>query len=363
MKLTIKRTTLAKLLSTASQAILSGGTLPVYQNVLLSAAGKSLEVSGFNLDYSIQIKSDAVVTQEGKTTVSAKRLATIISNMPHDAINIEINKNFGISVSAGKSQYHINGLDPAELQYLKLPVEAEAFSVNQDVLGTALESVKYATCKDTARYALMGTLLELNGDRLRCATADGRRLAIHSNEKITKKGSAIRFTVPARVADSLAGILSGSKPVAVQCGENKAVFSTDSVTIVTKLIEAPFPEIANIMPKSFSSSATVKRKELSEAVRRASQVASEAHYHVKVVLAKKAAMILAKSPEHGDAQEELPCKLAGSGVEFFVNPDYFCQALDASKSENCEISFNDGRSPIRVSDDAGNSCVIAPMNE
>jgi DNA polymerase-3 subunit beta len=359
MKLSIKRDQLNRILSAASGAVSSSAALPILQNALLTAVDGGLVATGSNLDLSIAAKAEAVVEEPGQVAINAKKLAGIVSRIPSAVLEIESDNKYGITISAGKSNYHINGLDPDTFAPVVAPPNAIEIKLEQPVLKGLIESCEYAISRDASRYALLGLLFAIKDGEMTVAGSDGRRLAIKS-VKVKVKADH-RFTVPHKSVTEVRGLFGGAGDVRMLVGEGKLLIKSEDITLITKLIDTPFPEISQMIPKTTKVSSKADRKELAEAAGRAALFASEKTPAVNVKFTKKTIEVTAKSAEYGDAKDEIAAKTEGGTVEIAVNPRYFIEALENSNEKEIAVEINEDVMPFKVSDATGYCCVIAPL--
>jgi DNA polymerase-3 subunit beta len=362
MKLKINRDQLSRCLSVASGAISSNASLPVLQNILLSAGSSKLEATGTNLDLTIRNSVKAEVEREGQATVNARKLLAITNGLQGGEVEIETDAKRNLKLRAGKSCYNINGTDPAEYPPIKEPEVVAAFSLPQSQLKSLLAACAFAVCKDGSRFALLGELLEAKGQELTVAAADGRRLALKAAklEKQLKKDA--RVTIPSKAASEIASLMEGKGDADIIISENLISVTSGDSSVISKLVDAVFPDHRAILPKTYETLVLVSRSEFIEAASRASLVTSEKSGGIKMVFGKKALTITARSAEFGDAIEELDAQIKeGSPVEISANPTYVIEALKSAEGKEVKVHMNDSRSPFTFTDAAGYSCTISPL--
>ena len=90
MKLRVDRSELWRGIDTVLEAVSSKPSLPVLANILLEADEKILSLSATDLDLSIRTQVPAVVEENGRTTVSARKLAEITREWPEAEVSIEV---------------------------------------------------------------------------------------------------------------------------------------------------------------------------------------------------------------------------------------------------------------------------------
>jgi len=87
-------------------------TLPILSHIYMEWKKNSLFLTGTDLETGIQEELTATVHQEGKASISSKKLYEIIRELPEQAIHIQKRENHWIHLKCGKSVFNIAGLDP-----------------------------------------------------------------------------------------------------------------------------------------------------------------------------------------------------------------------------------------------------------
>jgi DNA polymerase-3 subunit beta len=101
MKITIKKEQFQNGLQIVQNAVGARSSLPILSNVLLSAVDGNLELTGSDLDLTISSSVAAQVDVPGKTTLPAKRLQSIIRELPSQDITVESNDEGKCKIECG----------------------------------------------------------------------------------------------------------------------------------------------------------------------------------------------------------------------------------------------------------------------
>ena len=114
MKLSVSKDKLLTGLQTVQNVVSTRTTLPILSNVLLQARGGQLRLTTSDLDVGISDVVEAQIEKEGAITLPARRLVTIVRELPASDIHLELdNKNF-VSIRCGQSFFKILGLPEDE---------------------------------------------------------------------------------------------------------------------------------------------------------------------------------------------------------------------------------------------------------
>jgi DNA polymerase-3 subunit beta len=133
-------------------------TLPILTHVLIEANKESVLMTGTDLEIGIREELSAKVYQEGKTSVSAKKLFEIVRELPEESIHIQKKENQWIRIQCGKSIFNLSGLDPEEFPALPTYNEDYFSELPISLLSEMIEKTVFAASNEDSRYHLNGVL-------------------------------------------------------------------------------------------------------------------------------------------------------------------------------------------------------------
>ncbi|MBI4398149.1 MAG: DNA polymerase III subunit beta, partial [Candidatus Omnitrophica bacterium] len=131
--------------------------------------------------------------------------------------------------------------------------------------------------------------------------------------------------------------------------------------ILSRLIEGHFPNYEQVIPKSEKTTSTVDREQLLLAVKRASLLTSPEAQSVKIDLLKNKLLVSSRSPNMGEAHEELEAELSGEDQTIGFNPDYLMDVLKNLDVEKVQLSVLGPDKPGLVKGKKDALHVIMPM--
>jgi DNA polymerase-3 subunit beta len=167
-------------LQQVQNVVSSRATLPILSNVLLEADGPELRMTTTDLDVVVSCRVDAEeVSSPGSTTLPARRLATIVRELPADEILIDVNDDNAARITCGNSFFRILGLSPDDYPPPPRFEDVKEFKVPAFTLRDGLRKVAYAISTDETRYVLNGVYCQFKEGKLTLVATDGRRLAIN----------------------------------------------------------------------------------------------------------------------------------------------------------------------------------------
>lgn len=337
-------------------------TLPILNNILLETqkSGK-VKIVATDMEVGISTLLSAEVIQEGSITVPAKKFYDIIKELPEGEVELSVSKNNTVSIKSGKSFFKIMGLDKEE--YPKLPEFSlsEAIELDQATLKECLTLTSFAISHDETRYVLNGVLFSLNGNNAKFVATDGRRLAFYKKEIKQKNTKNINTIIPSKTIHELLKLLEWEGQVKVIQTQNKIIFLFEETYLTSSLIEGNFPNYEQVIPKEEKTLVQVNREEISQAVRRAALLTSPEAPALKFDFIKNKVLVSAKSPNMGEAKEELPAEFKGNEITIGFNPGYLMDVLKNLGEEKITLSLTEPDKPGMVKGKDGYLYIIMPM--
>src|ERR1043165_1252835 len=110
MKFSATKEKLLEGLQQVQNVVSTRTTLPILSNVLLQAKGSEVHLTTTDLDVGVRGGFEANVEKEGATTLPARRLFTIIRELPSSEVQIEVDGKNAASIRSGQSYFKILGL-------------------------------------------------------------------------------------------------------------------------------------------------------------------------------------------------------------------------------------------------------------
>ena len=264
MKIKVTQEKLSKALNNISRIAISKVTLPILNNVLIRVDKKKVSLITTNLDMAIIDYLPVSSSEDGVVTVPAKLLAEFVSNLPKGE-NIEINsKDNKINISADKYSSMING-SPAD-DFPELPEinekTAVTYKIGVEEFKNSVSQVIIASSNDLTRPALTGVYFNTSDNILRIAATDGYRLA--EKKLINNVKSEVKAIIPSNsLQEVLRSINDDIEEIEISFSEDLVRFRLGEIEIISKLIDASFPNYQELIPKNFEIKVVLDREELS----------------------------------------------------------------------------------------------------
>jgi DNA polymerase-3 subunit beta len=325
MKFSIPRQNLDKAIQRVLAVVSPKTTLPVLANFLVEAneKEKKILITATDLDMTVTTGAEAMVEEGGSVTLPAKRFAEIVRELGDTDVTLSA-EGEEIAIKAGRSKFKIVGIPTEEFPSLPKSERASAFSVDSSTLARMVDKVSFCTSKDETRPSLNGAIWEFGADHMGMTATDGHRLATFKTSGDFKALAGKNMIVPPKALGHAVRIISaeGGDAVSVSVHENHVTFFIGSTTINSRLLEGPFPNYRQVIPKDNDKELVLERESLMSAVRRVAVLADTLTHQVRMTLTKKKVELVVSTPDVGEAREEISGTFNAESMEVGYNANY-----------------------------------------
>ena len=362
MEVVIDRDAFLKGLQMVQNIVEPRQTLPILANVLLEAAGDSVRLTATDLEVGARVSVPAKVGASGAITVSARKLAEIVKELPAAAVALKVSDNVTVSLRCGGATYRMVGLAPDDFPPV-VPASPQSWvGIEAKILREMLTQTSFAVSHDETRYALNGVLFAFQGKDVRMVATDGHRLAL-STRSLGQGMASATGIVPRKAVTEIMRVIGAGEEVQIAITENQFVLQMPNFVMTARLIEGQFPNYEAVIPKGHPGRLTTARAGLSSALRRVSVMAEERNKPVKLALSPASLKVSASSQELGEAEEILDVEYAGEEMVIGFNSRYLLEAMAALEKDQVVLEIKDAQSPgvIKSVEGEGYCCVIMPM--
>jgi DNA polymerase-3 subunit beta len=320
-----------------------------------------LQFTTTDLDVGITGSVEAQIDKEGSTTLPAKRLLSIVRELPASEVEVTVDAKNHASIRSGPSFFKIIGLGEAEFPPLPDFSGAKEFKIPQALLRDGLKKTSYAISTDETRYVLNGIFTSFRDGKMTLVATDGRRLAMVDSDLEFPASNETDVIIPAKAVQELQRLLGDSGEVVVKLSDSQISFAIGDSLLCSKLIDGNYPNYRQVIPGDSNERVIIPREALLETVRRVSLLSSEKSNSVKLVFGENRIEVTANSPDVGEAQESMDVIYQGPQMQIAFNPEFLQAPLRALENENVYLDLIDEMSPGVLRIDGPFLYVLMPM--
>ena len=354
MIVSVLQENLAKSLNIVTKAVDSNPALPVLANVLLETEDSRLKLSATNLELSITMWIGAKVEQSGSITLPAKTFSELVSSLSRERVDLRLEAaTHTVDLRCGAQKSNIRGIDADEFPPINHNESAD-LQLDGETLIEMINQTAFAAAREQNRPILTGVYVQLEGQQLTMAAADGYRLAVRTSEISEDFSEKQDMVVPARTMSEIARIVEADQEVgiALPAQRNSVTVFAPNVLVSSQLLEGRFPDFASIIPSSFLTSTVLYTQDLLTVCQRAEifarDNANSASLSVKPAQnpgEPAEVLITGKSAERGDSEGLLDATSEGEPLDISFNIRYLIDVLRVVKEERVVFKSNGPENP------------------
>ena len=365
MKIKVTQEKLSKALNNVSRIAVGKVTLPILNNVLIRVDNKKVSLITTNLDLAVIDYLPVSSSEDGVITIPAKLLAEFINTLPKGETIELTTKDTKLVISAGKYSSTINGSLADDFPEIPEINEKDAivYKITTDEFKNSLNQVLIASSNDLTRPALTGVYFNTNDNTLAIAATDGYRLA--EKKLIEKVENEVKAIIPASsLQEVLRSINDDAEEIEIAFNDDLVRFRFGEIEVVSKLIDASFPDYQKLIPKDNNILVELNREELVRITKLAALFSRSIGGSI-VCETKTPDTFSVKSiaNEFGENDSKIETKVEKEG-KVNLNSRFLLDALNALEEKEITFSFSDRIAPILLKNkkDQKYTHIIMPLN-
>jgi len=362
MKISCTQENLNQGLAITSHITGKNSNLPILANIFFKINDKLISLAATNLEIGITTTIRGKVEAEGEFTIDAKLLANYISLLPKERIDMELEGD-NLKIECAKQKTKIKTQGVADYPLIPQLTKENPYIIKTNLFKEAITKVVLAAANSDLRPEISGVLLDFNKQELILAATDSYRLAenkikIGQNSANNQENKII---VPAKTLQEVSRILNILKEDAIEDSDNLEIYTTSNqimfsyggVDLISRIIEAQYPEYQQIIPASYKTKIKFNVADLVKAVKTSSLFTKSGVYDVKLDFSNsKEVIITSSSSQTGESTSLVEAEISGEGDYIVLNYHYLLDGLQNIGSENVLMEVNDKNS----------MCILRPEN-
>lgn len=367
MRFTISREKLQEGLGAVAASIPAKTTLPVLANILVETTERGIRLSGTDLDIAVSTEIAADVETQGSVTIPAKKLTEIARELPPAPVKIAAVNEQRITLECGRSKFKLLGLPKDEFPTFPSVKFADSWRIRSGDLQKLISHTSFAVSVEESRPILNGVLWELRPDMMRMVATNGHRLA--KMEMATageSQAPSSDLIVPPKALEQVRKLFPAEEELEIARGDNHIGFRSPFTAVFTRLIEGPYPNYDQVIPKDNDRVAIADKNSLMSALRRMSIVASDQTHRIRLSFNSGMLKFSVQTPDLGEAQDELPIRYNGDPLDIGFNANYLLEILRYMPTDEVKLTFKAPERAATVepegwSDPANYMCLVMPL--
>lgn len=350
MHLTIEQPKLHALLSRVQNAVEKRNTIPILGHVLLNASGNTLTATGTDLDVEVKTTADATVEQPGGCTVDISLLMPIIGKLQKGKLVTLESDGLQLSIKQGSANLKLNCLPIEDFPSMASNEYAATVKTGQREIKRLFDLTAFAMSSEETRYYLKGVYLHSVDGKVRAVSTDGHRLA--------QAVSGIEYDfpgviVPSKTVGLIRSLLDGDGEVTIQATEHQKIrIDVGHSVIVSKIVDASFPNYENVIPKENNNSVAFKAIDAKSAIALVQLISQQKTRAVKLDIRDGAVKFFVQDSAAGEGCELIDADISGDFVSIGVNSKYALDCLALAETGGVTVHYKSPLDPMLITYDS-----------
>jgi DNA polymerase-3 subunit beta len=243
---------------------------------------------------------------------------------------------------------------------------SESWRIRSGDLQQLISHTSFAVSAEESRPILNGVLWELRPDKMRMVATNGHRLAKMDVPIDSANAPSSDLIVPPKALEQVRRLFPPEEELEIARGDNHIGFRSPFTAVFTRLIEGPYPNYEQVIPKDNDKVAVADKVALASALKRMSVIASDQTHRVRLSFNSGMLKFSVQTPDLGEAQDELPIRYTGDQLDIGFNASYLLEILRYMPTDEVKLTF---KAPERAAtiepegwkDPASYMCLVMPL--
>ncbi len=344
-------------------------TLPILNNILISAEKNFLNLTSTDLEIGINWWSLVKNEKEGKIAVPARVLSSFINFLPNNKpVELEL-KGLDLKIKCGNHQSSLKGVNPEDFPIIPKVSTQEKITVKGSVFCQNLSKVVDIASFSSTKPEISGVYFLFQKNLIVMAATDSFRLGekkIYLETPLSNISKDYSLILPQRAAKEIISIFGEREDLTVYFSPNQILLETllsetkhPQIQVVSRLIEGEYPNYQEIIPKKFETKISLGVNEFINQIKLASLFSGKINeIKLKIDPKKNQLNLSSQNPEVGEHESFLQGKVEGKPCEVSFNHRFLLDGLlniAAGKEKDSEVILE-----LNSSDKPG---VLRPKND
>ncbi len=360
MQVDVLREKLYRACLLAGKVITTKSNLPILSNIaFITNENGELLIIASDLEVSVRLSLKAKIIKQGKVTVPARKFIEYLASLNSEKVSLEVSQK-QIEVISGDTKARFVTMPMDEFPVLPESISLEKkIIIPRDLFRESVRQVVFAAARNDAHPVLSGVLFEFEGsNRMKLVSTDSFRLSYRQMQVETNvKDSVI---IPARALTEIDQFISEASNftddvpnevlLSLSEGDNQLFFKYANIEVITRLLEAEFPNYKRVIPEEFNTQVSVNRVEFIQAIKRTSIFAAREGQAIKLEFSPSKGNIIssAQSVEVGSHSSVIHADVSGENMILGFNSKFILEGLESFKDEIIHLEIKDNTAPVRL---------------
>lgn len=341
MKLEIEKNKFLESLSIGGVYAGSSKILPILDCVKIKVRDDSINIISTDNENAISKKCDIISTDfTGDFCVGYKSLMQYVKLISVDKIEIILSeKKDMLSIRHDKGSLDLPAYNPGEFPILKMDDYCVDIDIESCVIHNWLVDAKNFIVEDILRPQLNGVYIYRRNGEVGCCGTDGHKM--YCNFIKNYNNEPFEFIINKKVISSICSICKNTETVKVKIGKINTSFSGKGVTVISRNIEAKFPNHKSVISSDNDIYVVLDCKEFKEAILRCIVGANQASSLVKMDIKGPYLTLSAEDVDFSVKSVDKMIVECNKDITIGFKADYLLVILGTITTDKCLLKLKD----------------------
>jgi DNA polymerase-3 subunit beta len=195
---------------------------------------------------------------------------------------------------------------------------------------------------------------------------NGHRLAKMEVPIKATAAPASDLIVPPKALEQIRRLFPADEELEIARGDNHLGFRSPFTAVFTRLIEGPYPNYDQVIPRDNDRVAVADKIALTSALKRMSVIASDQTHRIRLSFNSGILRFSVQTPDLGEATDELAVRYSGDQLDIGFNASYLLEILRYIPTDEVKLTFKAPERAATVEPEAWNDpatylCLVMPL--
>jgi len=338
MKITILKDKLKEGINIIEKISAKSISLPILNNVLISAEKNFLNLTTTDLEVGLKWWSLIKTEREGKVAVPSRILSSFINFLPNKLVNLEL-EDFNLKIKCENYETTIKGVNPEDFPIIPQVSDEEKIEVQIKSFCKSLSSVVDIASLSSTKPEISGVYFIFQKNLITMAATDSFRLGekkIYLDSPLNNISKDYSLILPQKAAKEIINIFGEKEGIlTIYFSPNQILFETSlsevshpQIQLTSRLIEGDYPNYQEIIPKRYDTRIIFSLEEFINQIKLASLFSGKINeIKLKIDSSKNQINFFSQNPDVGEYQSFLIGKVEGKPCEISFNYRFLLDGL------------------------------------
>ncbi len=338
MKITILKDKLKEGVNIVEKIATKSTSLPVLNNILISAEKNFLNLSATDLEVGVRWWALVKTEKEGIIAIPSKILSSFINFLPNKSVSLEL-KNLDLKISCENHQTVLKGVDPEEFPIIPKVTSEEKIEIPIKNFCQGLGSIVDIASLSSTKPEISGIYFLFQNNSITMAATDSFRLGekkIQLDSSANKISKDYSLILPQKAAKEIMNIFNEREGIlTIYFSPNQILFETrlsevshPQIQLTSRLVEGDYPNYQEIIPKKHETRVSFILEEFINQIKLASLFSGKINeIKLNIDAPKNRINFFSQNPEVGEYNSFLPGKVDGKSCEISFNYRFLLDGL------------------------------------